>query len=394
MITLYYHIKKQEWFQCEEPNGLTFGKTKDTVSYVGSKPKQSLPFLVKRLGDTAGPLVGILIGSSDENSYIGNLPVLRNLLLSIQKHGALGVLLTPDSLKENQMEALTFYKPLQKWIKLRTPLPNAIYNRIPYRTMEKSQKFKEIVSYFKANKIPFFNPSFFSKWDTFQILQSNDYVRNFLPETILLKQKQDLEQMLKKHRELYIKSSVGHKGIGLYRIKYNQKGVVVETIHGKQSYASLSSFWNVNNKVFSNEEFLLQRSVEADTFKEKRYDLRILCHYGDKGHFISGIGVRLAGTNGFTTHVPNGGTILPYHALRSRFNEDTLQQLCFEIGKELMRQTGEFIGEFSIDLGRSVDGAIFIYEINSKPMIFDETHIKKKGLENLTKLLIMKGTKA
>lgn len=393
MSTIYYHIEKQEWYQCEEENGLFIGAENTIISYVGSRQEHSLPFSVTKSGERVGPLIGILTGSSKDNTFIGNLKDLKRVLSSIQAEGALGIVMTPNSLQQHSVECFTFYQPIQKWIKLRTPLPDVVYNRVPYRRMEKSKHFIDTVSFLRTKGIPFFNPSFFSKWTVYQILRKNELVSSFLPDTTLLKQKSDLEQMITKHQYLYIKSSTGHKGIGLYRIKKWKNLFIVETPNEKQSYTSLTSFWKKNEESFIQEEYLLQKAIQADTFKGKRYDLRLLCHYDESGYIISGIGVRVAGENEVTTHVPNGGSIIPYESVSSRFNEAILQQLVFEIGKELVEQTGEFIGEFSIDLGRSVDGEIYIYEINSKPMVFDEIYIREKGLENLTRLLIMKGTK-
>ncbi len=394
MSTIYYHIEKQMWYQCEEARGLFFGKSKTIISYVGSSPEQSLPFPVKKDRKLVGPIIGILTGSSKDTTFIGNLKVLKRILLSLQENGALGIVITPYSIWEHSVEGFTFYQPLQKWIKLRTPLPNAVYNRIPYRHMEEDQTFTDVVSFFKMESIPFFNPYFFSKWEVYQILKGNDFVLPFLPKTTLFTEKSNLEEMLVKHQILYLKSSTGHKGIDLYRLKLNQNEIIVESPLVKQSYPTLTSFWKVYRDTFAKNDYLLQEAIQADTFEGKRYDLRLLCHYHENGHSISGIGVRVAGENGVTTHVPNGGSIIPYQTVRARFNEAVLQKLVFEIGKKLVDETGEFIGEFSIDLGRSENGKIFIYEINSKPMVFDEVEIRKKGLENLTKLLIMKATKA
>ncbi|MEH7381550.1 YheC/YheD family protein [Bacillus sp. JJ1533] len=390
MITIYYHIEKKKWVQCEEANGLYFGKTKTIISYVGSSPEQSLPFPVKKDGKKIGPIVAILTGFSKDNTFIGNLKVLKKTLLSLQENGALGIIITPKSIQEQSVEAFTFYQPLQKWIKLRTPLPDVVYNRIPYRHMEEGLAFTKVVTFLKMKEIPFFNPSFFSKWEIYQILKNNDFVHRFLPDTTLIKDKSDIEEMLAKHPILYLKSSTGHKGINLYRLKTVHNEIIVESPHEKQSYPTLIPFWKKFMDDFSVNDYLLQEAIRADTYDGKQYDLRLLCHYYEKKHIISGIGVRVAGKNGVTTHVPNGGSIIPYELVRSRFDEVLLKKLVNEVGKVLLDETGEFIGEFSIDLGRSVDGRMYIYEINSKPMVFDEDQIQQKGLENLTKLLIMK----
>ncbi|WP_077617119.1 YheC/YheD family protein [Bacillus sinesaloumensis] len=394
MCTIYYNIARREWYQCEEPKGLLFGKEDTILTYVAGRQNNSLPFPVNRDGNRVGPLIGILTAPSSDNTFIGNLQNLKSIVLALQDRGALGIIITPHSLQEHPVQCFTFYKPLMKWIKLEVPLPTTVYNRIPYRPIEETQLFNAVVSFLKMKGIPFFNPYFFSKWNVYQILKRNQSLISFLPETILLTQLSDLESMLIKHQDIYLKRASGSKGIGIYRLKKERNKIIVETPNGKQIYRTLASFWEKNDEEFAQEDFILQKAIPYDTYDGKRYDLRLLCHYDydSTGHSISGIGVRLSGESEVTTHVPNGGTIIPYERVRPRFDEALLNRLVYIIGKELNKQIEEFVGEFSIDLGRSVDGGLFIYEINSKPMVFDETHIRKKGLENLTKLLIMKAT--
>src|SRR5690606_12466463 len=160
------------------------------------------------------------------------------------------------------------------------------------------------------------------------------------------------------------------KGIGLYRIRKRKSLFIVETPNEKQSYSSLASFWEKIEESFIQEEYLLQKAIQADTFKGKRYDLRLLCHYDERGYIISGIGVRVACEDRLTTHVPTGRAIIPYESVSKLFNEAILQTLVFEIRKELTEQIAQCIGEISIDLGRAVDGETYIYEINPKPMLF------------------------
>ncbi|MBR8645638.1 hypothetical protein KEH51_21385 [[Brevibacterium] frigoritolerans] len=42
-----------------------------------------------------------------------------------------------------------------------------------------------------------------------------------------------------------------------------------------------------------------------------------------------------------------------------------------------------FLGEFSIDIGEDESGSLFIYEVNSKPMQFDEEEIETNRLLHL-----------
>jgi hypothetical protein len=56
-----------------------------------------------------------------------------------------------------------------------------------------------------------------------------------------------------------------------------------------------------------------------------------------------------------------------------------------EAGKWLTDHWG-FFGEFSIDAGVSSKGNYYLFEINSKPMSFDEQEIEKKRIKNLCRL--------
>lgn len=47
-----------------------------------------------------------------------------------------------------------------------------------------------------------------------------------------------------------------------------------------------------------------------------------------------------------------------------------------------------FLGEFSIDIGEDESGSLFIYEVNSKPMQFDEVEIETNRLLHLKNLFI------
>jgi hypothetical protein len=117
-------------------------------------------------------------------------------------------------------------------------------------------------------------------------------------------------------------------------------------------------------------------------FNGNRYDLRILAHYDNGKYKMSGIGVRLSQSQQITTHIPNGGKMIPYKWVKDRINEALLQTIVNECGLTLSTHLG-FIGEFSIDIGRDTNGQLYIYELNSKPMIFDEQVIQKRGTKHL-----------
>jgi hypothetical protein len=66
-----------------------------------------------------------------------------------------------------------------------------------------------------------------------------------------------------------------------------------------------------------------------------------------------------------------------------------LESIVAECGRQLQKKFFH-IGEFSIDLGISKEGQYYIFECNSKPMVFDEPFIRKKGLTMLCRSLFEK----
>lgn len=86
-----------------------------------------------------------------------------------------------------------------------------------------------------------------------------------------------------------------------------------------------------------------------------------------------------------TTHVFHGGTVLPYTEVKERIDEQELEQLIALSGKRLSERFG-FVGEFSADIGVSRERQLYIYEINAKPMVFDEPEIEMHRLRRLNQL--------
>ena len=290
------------------------------------------------------------------------------------------------------MDGFLYVSAIKKWIKVTTPLPNVVYNRIPSRLLEKKQLYSNTFAFLQNKAIPYFNPSFFSKWETYKMLIIHPALCEHIPKTELLTSFTTLQSMLQTYNEIYLKPSEGHKGKGIYKVIY-ETSTSITLLHAKESYTyeGLEPLWEKVIKLMETTPYIIQEAVQSDTFNGKRYDLRILAHYQENDYNISGIGVRMSGNQEVTTHVPNGGLIIPFKKLADRVDKSKIASIVNSIGKQLEAETGSFIGEFSVDLGKSaIDGNYYIYEVNSKPMVFDEPDIKNKGLENLSKLLIMR----
>ena len=64
------------------------------------------------------------------------------------------------------------------------------------------------------------------------------------------------------------------------------------------------------------------------------------------------------------------------------------KQTALVIAKQIEKASGNSLGDLSLDLGVDTAGQLWFFEANSKPMKFDEPHIRKKSLTNLIQYCI------
>ncbi|MBO9128751.1 YheC/YheD family protein [Bacillus sp. 165] len=374
-MNIYYN-DKQGWFH------------KDTQLQFGDKivnPQQPLQpsycFLIKNTKTKAGPLIGILTSGTENGKIFGDFKRWAQLQEELQQSGGISFLFTPFSLQEDKIYGYVYLINLKRWRKCTMPYPDIVYNRVPYRTHEKLSSVQQALLHFQQKHIPVFNPSFFSKWQVYETLQANSYLQSFLPHTRLLRTEHDLEIMLLQHKKLYIKSCESAKGKHLFTleqlqngrlIRQNIKEVPIET-NMKDVYRFLST---------SSHSYLAQQTIKVAMYKGRPYDLRVLVQYVRHAFTVTGIGVRVAPKNGIATHVPNGGEIISIEQLKYPIDIKLIARIASECGYTLMQKFGN-IKEFSIDIGIEQNGHYYIFEINAKPMIFDEPLIQRQAVKNL-----------
>jgi len=391
-MKVYFDTKTKKWFQHETEHPFTFGKNLQPITYKRSISDTMLPFSISASSNHVGPLIGIIVGESkNQNNFKGNGKKLRKIQLQLAKKGHICVVFTPSSISSTHLNGFVYVEDYKKWLRVTTPLPDIVYNRIPFRSMEKRKLYQEAFEFFKKNNIPCFNPYFFSKKQVYELLAKNPLIEQHLPATSIYTNKNDLLRMLSNFPILYAKSSSGHKGNGIYKINCLNQPFVVQTTKNTFHFSSLKKLVEFLDTHFLQEEFIIQEAIKPDNYFGKRYDLRVLVHYVRDCYRISGIGVRVSEYEDITTHVPNGGFIIPYSEIQEKIDESLLHELMNNIGSTLHQGFNQLIGEFSVDLCKARNGKYYLFEVNSKPMKFDERIIEDSGIDNLTDLLIMWG---
>ncbi len=288
------------------------------------------------------------------------------------------------------------------WSKHWLPAPQVIYNRIPYRKLEMKPDVQQMIhACCRSNQVVLFNPAFFNKWTLFEWLNKSKQTRKYIPVTQQLSNAIDLERLMKEHAVVYLKPVKGKAGRGIMRVerKINTKHQVEYRLFAQEHavkrmtlYKSLDSLWKDIVEHRGDKEYIMQQGIDLMNFKRRIYDLRALIQKTFQGKWsVTGIGARVAGKLSITTHVPRGGSIDdPQKLLTNGFGREKALRILKRtrkasllLAKQIEKSSKQELGEMSMDLGVDTTGRIWFFEANSKPMKFDEPHIRQKSLARI-----------
>jgi hypothetical protein len=384
-MKVFYNGEIGHWYQSSVKDTVTFGGDKTLLPFRNLAANHSLWFELNIENQHAGPLIGILTARKTDGTLAGNSALFVKLQKKLLSLGGASYIFTSEDVQDNFINGYTYLPESNHWKKIKAPFPDLVYNRIPFRKVE-SEDSQSFFSILKQKNIPFFNPCFLDKFQLYCLFKNNDMLINHLPETLLVTDKQTFSAFLEKKQSIYLKPSRSAKGKGIFRLSLTETShLCLEGLKEKHAYPTFADFWKEWERELIDKQYLIQEEIISAKYNGKKFDLRILTHADTNGYRVTGIGVRQAVEQDITTHVPNGGRLLPYHPFHSNRLDRFIAFLVDEIGKTLTVHYG-FFGEFSIDVGISVDGNYYLYEVNSKPMSFDEPEIEERKIDQLCSL--------
>ncbi|GGG74861.1 YheC/YheD family endospore coat-associated protein [Paenibacillus radicis (ex Gao et al. 2016)] len=348
------------------------------------------------------PVLAILTIDDELQLFRGNRSNFADLIRTGQQYGFIVYVLTAKNLflSRSSLKGYVYDEAGEVWHQRLMPFPDIIYNRIPLREdeMQKSVRNK-ITACTKDPRVKLFNPSFFNKWSLFEWLRQSKTTKPFIPTTRKLMTVSGLGKMMQKHPYIYLKPESGKAGKGIMTIKLQPEKQLpyllkIQEDRKSATYncATLGKLWTRIQKQSAGEAYIAQQGIQLASYNDRRFDLRTLVQKNERGKWeVTGIGARLAGFSSITTHVPRGGMIEdPEKLLVSSFNAEQARKILIKtkqtslmIARQIERGSGQLLGEMSMDLGIDSTGNIWLFEANSKPMKFDEPHIRQKSLERI-----------
>jgi len=387
-MRLYYDHWHDLWYQRESKDRISFGKNKVPLPTFNDG-KDLFSFDLNLVNGSVGPLIGIMASLSKNGAVLGNIPLFKTLQQEAMKNGGVSVVFAPEEIKNERLSGFIFIPKTESWYPVITPLPDVVYNRVPLRKTEESTAFIQATSLFEEWKIPFFNPSFIDKSTLFELGSNHPFLKPLMPETIVVNEEDLLKDFFEKHQGVYLKPALSSRGKGIFLIR-SKEGEVEFKSHNQQTiYPSFHQFWKEKSAQLLNRRYIAQMEIIPAKLDGHRFDFRIHAHDSLDGYKITGIGVRQSQKQNITTHVPNGGVLLPYERVQTKEHDQFFQELVKNVGHMLTKELGYF-GEFSIDAGLTESGKYILYEVNSKPMAFDEKKIESERIRQMVALLFRK----
>jgi len=333
-------------------------------------------------------LIGVLTAQKSNGSFAGDRKFFAELQTKLISLNGMSFVFTLEDTGHNSIFGYCFLPQENRWIKKAFPYPKVIYNRIPFRKLEKKEEFQSFYTSIKEKNIPFFNPGFIDKYELFQVLKQQPMLTKYIPETIFVRQKTDFFTFLLTHTSIYLKPANSSKGNGVFRIQLLlDHHLKLDGRNRSITYTSFDEFWEIWSDRLLKKRYVAQEAIDPEQYEGHRFDFRLLAHAADDDYQLTGVGVRMSQDQEITTHIPSGGKLIPYELLQSDAHDQFFQTIVSPIGKALSQHYG-FFGEYSIDVGLSKAGQYYIYEVNSKPMSFDEPNIEDKKINSLCRLFL------
>jgi hypothetical protein len=121
---------------------------------------------------TAGPVFAVLTAMR-KDGFAGNRADIRDLAATLTRLGGFLYVLPVTSVTPSAPWSGYIRVAPKRWMKVPCPRPEAIYNRIPFRAMERTQEALAAKRLIEREEIPMFNPEYFNKTNGHYLVKSS-----------------------------------------------------------------------------------------------------------------------------------------------------------------------------------------------------------------------------
>lgn len=320
-----------------------------------------------------GPLIGIM-------TTWHMTPYFRSVMRAAASRGMMAVVFRPQNLRGGvrQLDAWGLVNGVVS--RIMVPWPDVVYNRIPNRGGELLGSTRDCKRALERAKIPAFNRKFFHKWRIHRLLRRDEQALKYLPETQPMVNMQQVWHFLNRYPAAYLKPNGGSKGQGIVRVRrLRGQGYQISFRRGKhnyqQSYGSWAQAAPIIRRAMYQRSYVIQEEIPLASYHGSPFDVRMTLYKNAKREWVPcGPAAKIAGRGSITTHVANGGRVIPLtRALRHAFGNQAeevrgrIEMAAIDLALAVERVTALELGEIGLDIGVTAQGRVAMFEANSKP---------------------------
>ncbi|MBB5173259.1 YheC/YheD family protein [Texcoconibacillus texcoconensis] len=273
----------------------------------------------------------------------------------------------------NTIFGRAYDKQTNMWDKRTFPLPQFIYDRCFYRPTKASKIAWQRVQHLKV-KTTFIGYGLPNKWRVYNALQEEDNLKPFLPYTKLASAK-TIQSMLRRFKTVIVKPVYGSQGRDIYQLTQNGNHLTIRNRnHEEKQLSTLDTQNNQQLRFLHDEPYIIQPYLQLTTEDHHPYDLRILLQKDGFGQWTElGRGVRCAPHSQLTSNLHTGGVVYDWQKWKEIYTDTTQEKLEYVIEslntKLLYQLDRSFppLFEIGIDIGITLQGDVYLLEVNSKP---------------------------
>lgn len=314
-----------------------------------------------------GPVLAVVQATykSGEYAFDHQSTFMKELMAKANHFGVLSYAVIPG---ESDVNPLTGYVLTPKgWALVPVPYPDLVYNRFfGHRLKARDRLIRRLLE--KGARLV--NSPLPDKWICYKWLKQSRLLSPYLPETRLYTSFTDIENMLSRYGEVYVKPRHGQKGKGIVRISHEKKGLILKTSDGS-SYR-LFSPGHVFHLPFTPNRYIVQQGIRFWNYPEF-FDVKVLVQSTGDRFVVTGKVARRAQKDRITTHLDLGGKALTFAEYLDQLPlhlqptaRQGIDRLALDTA-EFLSQRLERLGEISLDMGMDEQGRLWIIEVNGKP---------------------------
>lgn len=223
-----------------------------------------------------GPVIGLLMASDKERLTRGRLRKLLDYCYIYPETHGLIIALSADGIDFDKQQVKGYYynpdnegKELP-WEEGVFPMPDSIFQRV-----DVSEDIRSNLK--KATNNRLFNSKYFNKWDFWNMVSNTELQVDCLPDTRLLTSIKDIDHMLLRHNEVYMKPINGTLSRGIYKVR-NINGVY-EFLDKEGNAVSVNSKEEAQthvSEITGGYRYLVQQAIKPIKVEGRHLDFRVI----------------------------------------------------------------------------------------------------------------------